>query len=179
MSNNLFYVYLKYTDFTGFYGNFIFFNLNFQSNSIFFSTINYVFVMLLFFFVYTSIGYNFFNLFVLDDQNIGPNHDFIFFILFNFVFLCYNLVFSVDILSVFYFYVRFFNIIFIIFYLIVLLLCLGFYLILFIKGAGQSKRFLYTLLMDFIQLNSFFIRVTVQFIRIVMIYGTLYMFYLG
>ena len=173
------HVYNTYSTSLNFYGDFFIVNSQNFSSIFSFSLYNYALIFISFLSFYVLVGYDFLNSFFLDDQNVGPHHDAVFFIALNFIFLSYNFVFSIDMLSSFYFYVKFFNIIFIFLYLSVLLLCLGFYLILFIKGSAQSKFFAYTLFIDFIQINSFLIRVSIQFVRVVMLYGTLYAFYLG
>ena len=179
LDNNLFDVYSQYPYFSNVFDSFFLFNSGYSNSKTLTNVYWYVSYLLVFFVMYLSIGSKYSNIFVLDDQNIGPSHDIIFFIIFNMVFLGYNLFFSADLLSSTYLYIRFFNFVFITLYLFILIFCLGFYIVLYIKGSAQSKFFFYTMFIDFIQLNSFLIRVTIQFVRIVMLYGTLYVFYLG
>lgn len=97
---------------------------------------------------------------------------FFFFFFFNFFFYCYYTIFHKNLI--------FFSILVIKFTLIfiplILILEYGFYGIIFVRGSSSSTLVTYEFLLDYINLTAYFLRISIQMIRIIVILVTYFTF---
>ena len=143
--------------------------------------LNYVFLL---FFVFLFLNFFFANVLNsvyvnVSEKKLNSFDDLVIIILlllsFYFVYIFYllGLVFLIDYENLFvFFFVLLLGII--VHILLNLVFNMGYYLSSFIKGAGDNKSIIYNLLFDYVNILSFHLRVLVQLVRIIVIYGTYY-----